>query len=568
MASFSWLKFADTGVDSAEVLKNIEKVGDNTGDVVASLEKAGSVTSEGTKIAERITKFVDSYGPAETVGSLFDDVSEIGGKISAGETRILESGAITFGEAAPEISGVESVLAKFTEGTISKGDEAAAKLTGIGKEFTIGKEAAAETFVDSFKISSGTTLEKSLIDAGEITGKTSSSLLSAIKENVLGAGKMTLQVSGDISSTALKLVKEHPVATASIITGGALVLGLGAITKESGTIVPAGCEGISDSVQLAQCTQCNTDQGIVGAGKQAECMACVKKGGSACFVITAPDANKKEKEAVVTADICDNTKMSGKTLSDNELRICKSCLSTLNLAGKAVITTDQAKSLDSCFECMQATDDTPNDVNICTGKSGSPAGATNTTQQKTADTTQKKAADTTTTQKSTTGKDVCDLSGLTGESLAACKSCLTTLNLSGITTMSAAQQATIQSCLDAAATKASTAKTATAAEKAAMAATKSSGASPCDATGLTDAVRAACKECYIAGMTDAALVTCVNGKLATGTTETNPVAVLKQYAVPIAIGAVLVVGAVVATHGTVWGKKKGPGGKSAAPAKK
>lgn len=104
---------------------------------------------------------------------------------------------------------------------------------------------------------------------------------------------------------------------------------------------------------------------------------------------------------------------------------------------------------------------------------------------------------------------------------------------------------------------ADTTKTTTSAtEAAAMAAKKAAGQDPCSATGLSDAVKAACKECYTVGMTDATLVACVNGKLAT--TAGTPIETLKKYAVPIAAGVLIVGVAAIVTHGKYWGKK-GPG---------
>ena len=161
-------------------------------------------------------------------------------------------------------------------------------------------------------------------------------------------------------------------------------------------------------------------------------------------------------------------------------------------------------------------------------------------------------------------KDVCDISGLTGASLVTCKSCLTTLNLAGTTTVTADQITAINACRTKAGGATTTPTEASTAEKAAMAAKKAAGGNPCSASGLSPAVQAACSDCYQTGMSDADLVACVNGKLAAAA---GPAAVataaLKKYALPIALGVVAVGGIAYATHGKYWGKK----GTGKAPAK-
>ena len=174
---------------------------------------------------------------------------------------------------------------------------------------------------------------------------------------------------------------------------------------------------------------------------------------------------------------------------------------------------------------------------------------------------------------STTGMDGCTYLSQNGKissgQVAICQQCETSLQLTSIDAgqLSYTQAQALLSCL--ANNQATTGNASqstynnspTGAEQSAMASGASNGTSPCADPALSAPVATACTQCYTAGMDSNTLIACVKQNLATTSgATTGAVGTLKQYAVPIAVGAVIlgIVGVAIYSGGKHTGKKPLP----------
>ena len=613
--------FVDAGTESVDALSAAEGLGDVADTLSPTLATAGDVSAETIQAAGEAQQFVNIFGSSGELNSIF----ETPGEAISGAALSEEAGAAftSIGEKIAGDSGAAANLEEIASGTPISLEPTPLVVTPeptvVPGDITLDLEAekipgAIDTPVETPQI----TVEPNPTLPKEFE----------IPENVPtevpipeAPGSSFL---GDISSALVKVVKENPIPTVAVAAATLTSLYLaGVVTSKPAT---TGCS--TGQVTGDPCcgkvgadlTDCQNNQGTyvkpttvtespvctqLGAaiGKTFDvgacntCMADKTVGLSAATLLTdksayqllgicmgahptipSPTGTASPTGTEGTKDVCDLNGLTGTDLST-----CKSCLSTLNLAGKTTLSSTEQTSLQACRIKGPTPSPTPGgtgtasptgtgatkDVCDLSGLSGTQLAScksclntlnlagivTITADQKTAI----NACMGTTPAGGT--KDVCDISGLVDTQLANCKSCLNTLNLAGKTSVTAEQITNIQTCMKSGTTTTAAATT-TATEAAAMAAAKAVGKDPCSAAGLRVTVQAACKQCYQAGMTDAQLVTCVNGKLATGV---SPVAVvtatLQKYAIPIVLGVAIVGGVAYATHGTYWGKK----GKSTKP---
>ena len=627
------------GAESATIAA--ETAGDVANTLTDVIPTVGDVSTEAAlQVAGEAQQFTNIFGSTGELGSIYETSGEaisgaaLSEEVSASFTSIGEkmgdAGAATdiekiVTEIPTQIVPVETSTEVVTAGDITSGLEA--EIPG-GVETT----GVSEITSDLFRIEgegAATQATEAANWFGEVGGEigavtTGSNLLGDISRAITGTIMANKLVTG-VAAVAVG-------STLFLLAGGGGAVSGSTVTdkcKTTGSVTNTDkCCEVTDSTQRAACEAgqtyvapttttsakdvCDSDTTLT-PDQKAMCKTC-----NASIGATAADIKKNAVTAkgtslinclnaaiakgTATKDVCDRNGLTG-----TQLAACKSCLSTLNLAGKSTLGGTEMTAVSSCLQCMTVTNDTVNDVNVCVGKKGTtpgttpvggttPGGGTTgdvcdlsgltgtqlaacksclsslnlaglttiTAEQKAAITACMSAGGGTTP---TTGtKDVCDLSGLVDTQLTNCKSCLNTLNLAGKTTVTAEQITNIQSCMKSGASASTTTTPeTTATEAAAMATAKATGQDPCSAAGLRASVQAACKQCYQTGMSDTQLVTCVNGKLAA---QASPVAAvtatLQKYAIPIVLGVAVVGGVAYATHGKYWGKK-GPGKPVPAP---
>ena len=154
--------------------------------------------------------------------------------------------------------------------------------------------------------------------------------------------------------------------------------------------------------------------------------------------------------------------------------------------------------------------------------------------------------------------------------LAVCQQCEASLNLTGIdaSKLTTAQKASIVSCMSSGGTTSGGGTASNTANTSSTGSTTQTTQSPCTASYTNPNDVTACQGCGgdTVDTSDAtamaAYQACMKSVGATQTTtpaaSNGVVATLQQYAIPIAIGAVILGVVVVGTHGKYWGKKGKP----------
>jgi|SRR5271157_486644 len=266
---------------------------------------------------------------------------------------------------------------------------------------------------------------------------------------------------------------------------------------------------------------------------------------------------------------------SGKTPSNTQLALCTSCITKLNLSG--ALTTDQVANINSCINTVVPSP-APTPAATCTPACVSPQTCVNgvCTTSKTSGTQQPSNG----TQPSggttnPTITDVCQASVQAGQisssQLTICQQCEASLSLTGIdaSTLTAAQKSSIVSCMNAGGTPSGGGAASNTANTGPTGSTTQGTQSPCTATYTNPNDVTACQNCGgdTVDTTDAtamaAYQACMTAAGATSTATPTAASAgiagtLQQYAIPIAIGAVILGVVVVGTHGKYWGKKGKP----------
>ncbi len=365
---------------SDNIVPDIANISDN---IVGDVIRPGYLDD----VAEVVMRDIGVYG--REVTPVYDDLlgtaaAEAWGLTSKIDTEItdvalvtgretVESGITDITRVAPDLTGtgrdIGGVSAKI-----------APDLTGTGRDIggVVGREVA----------------ETGLKDA------TKPGLIS----KVVGAGEDVTAALGKITGFAM----EHKLAVAAVGGLGLGVLYLGSVGGgNAGGSNPSGnvslCVGLSGP-ELTACQNKNTYKSETGTGDGA------------------PTSGGK--------DVCDvNSAALG-----NSFASCKSCLTKLNLTGRSSITTSEQKELQYC-------------INLA-GPSATGTGEKGTTGTGTG-TGGKGATGTGGGGGGNTPGNICDLSGLGASDLAKCKSCLTTLQLPDVTlTMGAPDKAKLQACMN------------------------------------------------------------------------------------------------------------------------